>query len=173
MKDVEFVGNLIIEKDKKTFVVDEKVILDLKNIDSNLETGGVLYGYKVRDKEEYIVLGCTFSQPTDIKTNYTFQRNDPNHFKIINDIWKHDNATMYYGDWHFHPVNIVSPSSQDLKSFIKICEKNNTSSKYIINIITARKELRIYIYDKRKKKIFVEYNYQFGGDIDGKNSKIS
>ena len=50
MKDVEFVGNLIIEKDKKTFVVDEKVILDLKNIESNLETGGVLYGYKVRDK---------------------------------------------------------------------------------------------------------------------------
>ena len=153
--------NLIIKKDELVIVIDSKVLCDFISINSSNETGGVLYGFKVKDMEEYIISGCTFPQENDIRTYSTFQRIDSKHFKIVNDFWKDDKCTMYFGDWHFHPVDYVYPSKQDHDSFEMLCKKTKTSSKYIINIIVSKKELRLFVFLKKGSKQILEQKYLF------------
>lgn len=156
--------NLIINKDQLVIVIDSKLLCDFLSIESNCESGGVLYGFKVKDKEEYIISGCTFPQIKDLSTYTTFQRNDSKHFKIVNDFWKENKYIMYFGDWHFHPVDYVYPSKQDYVSFNKICHKAHTSSKYIFNIIVSKKELHLFVFLKNSKKQVFNQKYLIGGE---------
>lgn len=133
-------------------------------LNGNQESGGVLFGFKVNEKEEYVICGWTLPQEKDSFSTASFSRNDEKHFDLIKEIWKEDKTTMYFGDWHFHPVDIVIPSNQDFSSFIKICKKSKTSSKHIINIIAAKKELVMFVYNKKRKTKLFEYRFKYEGD---------
>lgn len=158
-------GNLIIKKRKIVFVLDSSLISQYADLNASIETGGILFGFKVKDKEEYVITECTFPQEKDIATAFSFQRLDDKHFVILKEKWLADNTTFYFGDWHFHPTETAVPSWQDKMSFYDLCVQAKTSSKYMVNIITAKNEMYIAIFNRKKKKLFCQFKYLFKGEI--------
>ena len=154
--------NLTISQEGIVIVLDCEVLEFFMTLNSEHESGGVLYGSKVNEKEEYVVSGWTLPQKNDTFSAVSFCRNDKKHFDLINKKWRDDKTTMYFGDWHFHPVNDVAPSNQDYSSFVKICKESKTSSRYMINIIAAKQELIIFVYHKKRMTKLFEYRYKYG-----------
>ena len=143
-------GNSVIKFNKLAFVFpfDNLASIFYESKLLSHETGGVIYGFKIKDNNEYIISGFTDSQPGDQFDYSTFCRKDKIHFDIINEIRKNDFSIMYFGDWHFHPSNNSSPSKTDTKTFSKICQEVTTSSKYLVFIVFCRIDCTIIIYSK-------------------------
>lgn len=150
-KDVMYVESVIISFDDIVLVIDKCVINQILSVINNkpIETGGILYGSKLLKLEEYVISGNTFQQPKDVATYSNFERKDNNHFKLLKMNRRNDKSLMYFGDWHYHPVDYVSPSNTDLISFERNSKSCKTDSKYMFNIICSKKEFAIYIYDRQ------------------------
>lgn len=145
--------NVIVKIENITIIISENVLISLKKESvGKIETGGTLFGFKLKDRNEYIISGVTFFQPKDKKFNFGFERNDERHFEIINDMWKKDGSTMFLGDWHYHPTNEVSPSKRDLLTFNDLSESSFSSSKILCNIITCNDYFVIYVIEKKSRK---------------------
>ena len=160
MKDAIFVENLIIKFKGGILVIDSSVMNNLK-INLNHEVGGVLYGFKLQSSDEYIISGNTEKQDRDFSDKHFFYRKDNKHFEIIKKLWEKDKVTMYFGDWHYHPVNYVYPSTEDYKSFKENCITAKTNTKFMFNIISSNKEIKIFIYDKKNKRKIGEHKILF------------
>ena len=136
MKDVIFVENVIINFKLGVVIIEKDVLSSLK-ININKETGGVLYGFKLKENNEYVICGCTKKQNDDESSEYSFYRKDKKHFEIIKQLWLKDKTIMYLGDWHYHPAKYVNASNTDYESFKENCLSSKTNSKYMFNIITS------------------------------------
>lgn len=128
----------------------EKILANIKN--RSLETGGILYGFKIKEKDEYILSGITEQQELDQVTCCSFNRLDSNHLKIVHNLWKEDKSIMYLGDWHYHPVDSVNPSGTDYQSFKRNTNESKTDSKFLFYIIVGKKEFELFIYEKKYAK---------------------
>lgn len=170
MKDVMFVDTVMIKFLDSILVIDEKPFYYLKHNDGKIENGGVLYGYKLLGKEEYIITGNTSKQIDDYASECSFIRNSSHHSEVINNLWINDNSIMYLGDWHSHPVDFVQLSSTDKKTFRKICKSCISSSKYLFFVVSAIKEMVIYIYERGNKKL-ISTSTIFYEKGDEKNEK--
>ena len=157
-KDAKSVENATIDGGEFVIVLKGDVLDYFATLKGVQETGGVLYGFKISGREEYVISGWTTPQSEDVFSPCSFFRKDKRHFDLIKKLWSKDGTTMYFGDWHFHPVNKVVPSQQDYSSFAKVCKESKTSSKYIVNIIVAKQELVVFVYDKKRKSKLSEYH---------------
>ena len=152
--------HIIIKNNDMVLIIKSTVIFNLMN-KGEIETGGILYGYKVSGREEYIITGNTPKQKKDICGKNYFLRKDKRHFIILKELWKKDKSIMYFGDWHYHPTNNVFASNDDLHTFSKLCTSCKTNSKYIINIIASRNEFEVFIYHKETVKCQLSKKIKF------------
>lgn len=143
--------NIVVNYKNLSIVVLGVVMDKIKNYiqTSLLETGGILYGFKIKEKEEYIISGFTKKQDLDKVSKCSYNRLDPMHFILIKEYWKNDKSIMYLGDWHYHPVNYIVPSQTDYQTFENISKESVTSSKYLFYIIISEDEFGLYVYEKR------------------------
>ncbi len=161
MKDVVPVENVLISFLNNVLVIDSDVLTDIKCIDDKIENGGVLYGFKILDKNEYVLNGKTYRQEDDSASICNFERKSEFHLNKINEIWRKDNSTMYLGDWHYHPVDYAYPSQTDYRSFENVCKQCRSSSEFLFFIISAHKEFVVYIYEKKKSKLITTYKVKY------------
>ncbi|MCH5171565.1 MAG: Mov34/MPN/PAD-1 family protein [Erysipelotrichales bacterium] len=160
--------NVVITYKRLSIVIKTDVIKSLfKVTNSHLESGGILYGFKIKEKNEYIISGITNQQYFDRVTSTSYSRLDPNHIEIVNSIWKCDNTTMYLGDWHFHPSDYVFPSSTDYNTFKNNSVKCKTSSKYLFYLIVGKKEIALYICEKEDGAIINSQKIYFKDIFSG------
>lgn len=155
MKVVRFAEELIIKNDEISIILDINLISNLyRNLSDKNENGGVLYGYKLSEIEEYRICGFTCPFKKDIISSYTYHRLDQRHIKYIKDIWIKDKTTMYLGDWHSHPSEISIPSKTDENTWRKISVNSKTNSAILIFIIVSFKEMKIIVYNKNEEVLF-------------------
>ena len=148
--------NIVLKSKKISIVIVgtvlEKILANIKN--KVLETGGILYGFKIKENDEYIISGITEQQEIDKATCCSYNRLDPNHLKIVNNLWKEDKTIRYLGDWHYHPIDFVLPSSTDYQTFKRNTKESKTDSKFLFYIIAGKQELKLFIYTKKCEKLF-------------------
>lgn len=102
------------------------------------ESGGILLG-QVREKDVYIL---KVSMPTqfDEASRYSFDRNKKVAQIIIDyEFINSDRKTIYLGEWHTHPENIPSPSSQDKKMVKDQFIYNRLNEAFVLFIIMGLK----------------------------------
>lgn len=149
-----YVEDIIINYEEYTVLINKEIFQKLLlKIDKKKENGGVLFGYKIRDKEEYIISDFTEPFSKDIRKYAYFERKDPLHMKTINDLWIVDKKVMYFGDWHSHPIGKAIPSNTDLESWKKISRNAETSSNILIFILLAPDNQKIWLYNKKGETI--------------------
>lgn len=155
LKDAKYVENIILTNKKISIVIEgkvlEEILINIKN--KVLETGGILYGFKLKENEEYILFGITEQQEIDKATYCSYNRLDPNHLNIVNNLWKENKAIRYLGDWHYHPVEFINPSSIDYQTFKKNTKESRTDSKFLFYIIVGKQEFKLFIYEKKSAKL--------------------
>lgn len=149
MKVVKYAEDIIISLKNVSVLIDKSVInnaISSQRLDT--EVGGICFGYKLSDIEEYRIQGFTLPMEKDVRTKTFFKRQDNKHFALIKEKWDKDNTTMYLGDWHAHPVKKAFPSFQDKKTWKKLAKKSKTSANILIYFIISFDELYITIYNR-------------------------
>lgn len=92
------------------------------------ETGGVLIGSYSAD-QSYAVISEVY-MPTNSKSGrFWFNRGKSGLKKYLKECWNSISRKYYLGEWHYHPVFEVEPSSQDLEQ-MKVVSNN---SRYACN----------------------------------------
>lgn len=124
-----------------------RVFLKHKQIKNDSpEAGGILLG-QVKGKYIYISRVTTPSY-LDISSRYEFVRDRYTAQLIVNSsFYNSDGRTIYLGEWHTHPENIPSPSSQDFKMIKNQFRKNTLNEKFILMFIVGIKTNYISIYN--------------------------
>jgi len=80
------------------------------------EKGGIFLG-KYRGKHIEII-DVTLPQHDDICGRFFFNRCSPLHQQVAYQQWKDSNSEItYVGEWHTHPEETASPSSQDMNEW--------------------------------------------------------
>lgn len=91
----------------------------------NIETGGVLVGFKGKNNCIYIC-NATGPGPKAVRTEIGFERDIEYCQKILNEEYqKYRNRSIYLGEWHCHPSGSNCPSNRDLMSLSEIAEAEN------------------------------------------------
>jgi integrative and conjugative element protein (TIGR02256 family) len=92
---------------------------------SGVETGGVLIGYYSVDLSTAIVVEAS-GPPADSQQKPSwFSRGVKGLEQMLKKRWHSENRTYYLGEWHFHPVGTVQPSTVDIEQMYLIRENGN------------------------------------------------
>ena len=162
--------NVIVKIENITIIISENVVECLKKESiGNMETGGTVFGFKLKYHNEFIISGITLIQSEDKRTKFSFERKDEKHFEIINEVWKKDKSIMYIGDWHYHPSNDVYPSKRDFETFNDLRKCSFTSSKIFCNIITCKDYFIIYVFEKKSRKNYNPVKVCFNSKVVSNN----
>ncbi|WP_157703143.1 Mov34/MPN/PAD-1 family protein [Alkalispirochaeta alkalica] len=132
-------GVTICESPKRYVIFSEDVIEILKryqqNTNDGLESGGLILG-KIRG-EHFEVTHLTTPQPKDKQNRFSFERNDPEHVKIMQKLKNSSNKEIcYLGEWHTHPEDNPIPSGIDMHEWNSIRKKRKYQ---VIFLIIGRK----------------------------------
>jgi integrative and conjugative element protein (TIGR02256 family) len=86
----------------------------------SLETGGILVGRYSEDLSLAIVREAT-RPPSDSRRGRSwFVRGVHGLRDMLGQRWRAKERTFYIGEWHFHPVAYVEPSSDDFTQMLEI-----------------------------------------------------
>ena len=87
----------------------------------DLEAGGLLIGRTITDSDDIIVDVATEPSPDDIRTRFSFMRQQEPAQMLVDQHWENSNGTLnYLGEWHSHPEDIPSPSDVDLADWCRV-----------------------------------------------------
>lgn len=118
------------------------------------EAGGVLLGRYIKNSKDKIVDRVTVPMIGDKRTRTRFIRGEKMHQKVITSAWEKSNRTCnYLGEWHTHPENSPTPSSQDIKNWKEILSTRTFSSLYLYFVIIGIQEVRVWEGNRRTQKI--------------------
>lgn len=117
------------------------------------ELGGTIYGYKLKEIEEYRIIGFTFPFSKDICTSTNFYRKDKRHVASIRKAHNKDVKIMYLGEWHSHPVNNITPSSLDYHTWNNLSMNAKTSANRLIFLIVTNSRIGFSLYNRRGTKL--------------------
>lgn len=113
------------------------------------EAGGVLFGKKIANTEEYIVSDISEPSKKDKQSRFSFVRDYRNTQKDINKKWKESEGIVnYIGEWHTHPECNPFPSSTD-KNLVRqlIDDNSNVFNKLFLVIVGMDESLYIGLAD--------------------------
>jgi integrative and conjugative element protein (TIGR02256 family) len=104
-----------------------------------------MLGRLILGTSDVVVDAVTGPFPEDKYSRFTFFRSRRRAQQIVDEAWHTSHGTkIYLGDWHTHPEDIPSPSSQDLRNWRKICEAAVYEQKLLLFLIAGRVSLRIW-----------------------------
>lgn len=154
LKDVIIVEIIEIISDFFILVLPKEIIVQLKQqVNPRFENGGLVYGYKIKNVEEYRIEGFTTPSVEDKKGYNFFQRLSNKHNELVKSKWELDKTTMILGDWHTHPIGKSIPSSTDLETYSKNSKKYRGSAKYLFYLILSPDDVNVLCYDRIGNKI--------------------
>ncbi len=121
------------------------------------ETGGILIGRYSDDLSLAIVQEAT-PPPTDSRRGRSWFVRGINGLRdILGKRWRAKDRTHYLGEWHFHPVDQVEPSSEDFDQMLKISRsKEYDCREPLLLILSSGKH--------RRKRAFRAFVCPAGGE---------
>jgi integrative and conjugative element protein (TIGR02256 family) len=123
----------------------EKLLVHRQLQDSSPEAGGVMLGRLILGTSDVIVDAVTGPFTEDKYSRVTFFRSRRRAQQVVDETWHTSRGTkIYLGEWHTHPEDIPSPSSQDLRNWRKICEAAVYEQKLLLFLIAGRVSFRIW-----------------------------
>ena len=120
-----------------------------QDAEEKTEAGGIIVGKITYPDENYVVKTITEPLENDIRTRYTFFRDDKLHQETFDNLYKNDELLTYIGEWHTHPENYPLPSITDINNWKKLLREVDLDGDYMIFIIVGIQEMRVWIGDKR------------------------
>lgn len=155
MKVAKYAEGLVVKNEGISIILKFSVIAGMFSRGSKTqENGGVLYGYKLSNIQEYRILGFTDPFQEDKISLFRFDRLDSSHIDLINNKWIDDKSIMYLGDWHSHPSYKSYASNLDRSTWKRISKKAKTNSSILVFSIVSSNEILYCVYRKRGKEIF-------------------
>ncbi|MEM6719180.1 MAG: Mov34/MPN/PAD-1 family protein [Bacteroidota bacterium] len=122
----------------------------IQDTSQKTEAGGVLLGRFIIDSKNIVIDKVTVPMIGDERSRHKFIRGEKMHQRVITNAWKKSIGTCnYLGEWHTHPQEYPTPSSQDIKNWKEILSTRTFSSQYLYFIIIGTKEIRIWEGSKR------------------------
>lgn len=138
-------------KDKRVSITNEAYVSLKKEAahSKDIETGGVLIGYKSEDGE-YVILKVTGPGPKAVRSKTVFEKDEEYCQKELESAFKElGDKGLYVGEWHYHAIGNNQPSGLDIKSLTEIAtQKEYRIDKPIMIIISQTLECAITIHDK-------------------------
>jgi integrative and conjugative element protein (TIGR02256 family) len=99
------------------------------------ETGGILVGVYSPDRAVAIVREAT-APPSDSRRGHSwFKRGVEGLRELLAHRWRATNRTHYLGEWHFHPAQVVVPSSRDFSQMVQIAHATDYHCKEPVLVI--------------------------------------
>ncbi len=118
---------------------------------SDLESGGLILGRKITNKNTIVIDKFTFPQKNDRRAKYRFYRS-PDHLTIAQDYWLEANEVgLILGTWHTHPEKDPLPSAIDINDWEKVVKTNKNQPNFFLFIIVGQDKLNIWLTTKKFK----------------------
>lgn len=142
---------------KNGYVVDilDNVITEINsytqlNHEDN-ESGGVLLGYKLKDRNYIVVDGISHPNSGDVQDRLLFIRKSKSHmYKIFKAMEKN---SFCIGNWHTHPFDTPNPSVTDMETWMKELKNCKSSCGYQFYIIAANNGFKVWMGNEKTKEI--------------------
>lgn len=118
------------------------------------ESGGVLLGRYLKDSMDVVVDFVTTPKKNDSSTEVFFFKNKDEHQAVIDEKWEETKWTCnYLGEWHTHPEDHPTPSSLDIKTWLRLVKETEFEFGELHFIIVGRKSACAYKVNKRVKQL--------------------
>lgn len=140
---------MIIKIDKYTVLIDDNAmaeVIALQNGNHKKECGGIILGSLTND---YRIIVRSIPKATNDKkaSKCSCVRDKRVAQTIINDVFKKtDGVVTYIGEWHTHPVDVPTYSSQDRQTIKEQFLSNVITTEFLLMLIIGRKQLELSIY---------------------------
>lgn len=109
------------------------------------ETGGIVIGYYANDQQTAIVTQVSIPTSDSKSGRYWFKRGVVGLKALLKKCWKASRKTYYLGEWHYHPLSEISPSSEDFHQMVMIRKDQSFQCKEPIMIIAGKsRETKIH-----------------------------
>jgi len=116
------------------------------------ETGGILIGRYTPDRTTAVVSEVTPAPDYSRCGRWTFIRGVAGLRELLRRRWHGAGRTYYLGEWHYHPAEVVEPSSDDTAQMVQIANAGNYESREPIMVIVGR---HVGDQDRRHVRVFV------------------
>jgi len=116
------------------------------------ESGGILLGKIYKD----LIVVDTISEPSKVDKSgrYYFERNVCEAQKIIKSAWSQSQGErVYLGEWHTHPENTPTPSSDDKKLIRNMLKESVMEIDFLIMVIIGIEDNYVAVIQKGKKHL--------------------
>ena len=142
-----------------TVYIEDDVLEKLRSFrqtDNNShESGGILLGKRIKNKNIYYIVDLSKPNKYDSSSRFGFVRNAKAAQRYIKKAWKNsDGYVNYIGEWHTHPEPCPSPSSTDRNCYITISKEKSSPFQLTINIIYGNANAFYICGYKDKNMIF-------------------
>lgn len=135
---------------------------------SQLETGGVLLGKKIKNGS-IVIIKATDAGPKAEHYAAEFSPDIGYAQKILNECRK-DYDIYWIGTWHKHPNHLNRPSGGDIKQMEQFIDDKDTLDEFIALIITKRfRSINTNMFYMDKSKRFYQIDFEI---IDEKSSLL-
>lgn len=118
------------------------------------ESGGVLFGKVYND----LIIIDQISEPSkeDKSGRYYFYRDVKKAQRITKKVWQESNGErIYLGEWHTHPEDVPTPSSDDKKLIENMLQHSRLEIEFLFMVIIGRVSSYIAALSKGKKSMNV------------------
>ena len=144
---------MIIKIDKYTILIDDNAMSQIvvqQNGNHKKERGGVILG-SVTNDFRIIVRNIPKATSDKKSLKYSCIRDRRVAQKIISDVFeKTDGIVTYLGEWHTHPIDAPTYSSQDKKTIKDQFLSNKITVDFLLMIIIGRKKMEVSLYNGYK-----------------------
>lgn len=132
-----------------------KVLNKYRQVNKELEAGGILIGREDKSNGNLIIEYATYPMEKDIRKRDRFYRKDEGHINYYNKIYEENNGIYaYVGEWHTHPEKEPTPSIIDKNNWKKILNRKGEGE--LFNIIVGIEKIRIWKCHNRNEIELVE-----------------
>jgi integrative and conjugative element protein (TIGR02256 family) len=127
---------------KQIFITDSvlNIFYEFRQPDKRQgERGGVLLGQVTEDEHRILVSRASIPGNQDKASRFSFYRDRKMAQQIVEyEFHNSDGKNTYLGEWHTHPTNKASPSSQDVSMIADQLSNNHMKVGFILLFVLAR-----------------------------------
>jgi integrative and conjugative element protein (TIGR02256 family) len=116
------------------------------------ETGGILIGYYSDDYSTAVITEVTLPPKDSTSGANWFVRGVTGLRTLLVRRWQNASRRTYYlGEWHYHPVNHIIPSDDDIKQMKEISHRPEYQCKEPIMLVIGNKlnasiQFRVFVF---------------------------
>lgn len=139
-------------QDKEIFITNTVIDIFKYQLQTSVdEKGGILLGPVSKKEHQVLVCRASLTGGSDTSKRAFFRRDKRTAQQIIQyEFYNSGGKNTYLGEWHTHPSNSATPSSQDIRMIKRQFTTNEMNVDFILLFIVAQTELFVGIFNGQK-----------------------